>query len=83
MNAKLLLTSLMLLAGCASNPAEIVEVKVPIPVTVSCPSVPKPSTIMPKDSTRVEWLRAHLINNEHLTAYVKELEQTLEACKGE
>lgn len=70
----------ILQTGCATQP-EVREVKVPVPVTVSCPSVPKPGMVVPKDDSRVEWLRARLINDERLTAYVKELEQTLEACK--
>lgn len=69
------------LTGCASVPRETVEVKVPVPVTVSCPTAEKPSVVQPRDDSRVEWMRAHFINDERLTAYVKELEATLEACK--
>lgn len=67
--------------GCANHPAEVREIKVPVPVTVSCPAVSKPEMAKPKDESRVEWLRALLINYEHLSAYAKELEQTLDACR--
>lgn len=70
------------LPGCATQPAEIREVKIPVPVVVNCETtVAKPETVQPQDNSRVEWLRAYMINHERLTAYVKELEATLEACK--
>ena len=70
----------IVLSGCATTP-ETVEVKVPVPVTVSCPQVPKPGMCVPKNDSRVEWLRCALIDRELIKAYVLELEQTLEACK--
>ena len=77
---KRLIVLSIVLSGCATQ-TEVREVKVPVPVTVSCPDVAKPVMVKPKDDSRVEWLRAELVNNERLKAYASELEATLKACQ--
>lgn len=71
-----------ILAGCASQPERVVEVKVPIQTFVPCPvTLPaKPTVCTPKEDTRPEVLRCMLVEREQLRAYSMELEAQLRVC---
>ena len=71
-----------LLGGCSTVAKKTVEVKVPVPIVSPCDSkVPKPGMCVPKNDSRVEWLRCTLMDHERLKAYASELEATLKACQ--
>lgn len=70
---------LMLLAGCATpQKNEVVQVPVPVPCNVTLPD--RPVWCVPKDDSRVEWLRCVLVDLPSWQQYARELEATLTAC---
>ena len=70
---------LMLLAGCATPPkTEVVQVPVPVPCKVDMPD--RPTMCVPKDDSRVEWLRCVLVDLPSWQQYARELEAALVGC---
>lgn len=69
------------ITGCTTLPEKTVEVKIPIAVTVPCKTdIPKPGICLPKNDSRVEWLRCQLVDRERNQAYIKQLEAALAVC---
>ena len=73
---------LILLAGCAQMPGQVVEVAVPVQTFVPCPvQFPeKPQACIAPDESNSEWLRCLIIDHEMIKAYSLALETQLSIC---
>jgi len=74
----------LFLIGCSSQLIkEPVPVKIPIPIQCEVKSPTKPIFIarsLPKEASRVVWLKAKITDSENLGSYSLKLETALSAC---
>ena len=72
----------LVLSACQCQPVKPVTVDVPVPVPCAATLPQQPTACTPADTSRPEYLRCRLIDDDQREAYTRQIEAALKGCVG-